>query len=469
MSSRPPSIRRTSLLRELIDWMLVPLVFAWPISLLLSYVIAIGVAERVFDRGLEAKVRALAENIARDDKTGGIKLGIDLRVLLIDDDAAAHELRVDSKNGLLIGAKSLPRGNVAMPIAPGQHRIAFTDQIVGGARARVAALSTIPAQLGEPVVVQLSELVARRESLARDMLLSLLPLQLISIPLTVTLALLGLRHGIKPMKRLSDDLVARHPSDFKPINGNQAPAELLPLVDGFNQLLARVESENLRQQRFIDNAAHQLRTPLAGLQLTTELALRSEDDADRKQALADIHQAAQRSAHTIDQLLILTRAEHAAVTAFEKVDVTALVHRVVEERLSDAISRKIDLGADCPQTPVHITGNASLLRELLTNLVDNAIRYTHIGGAVTAGATLAEQRVTLFVEDNGPGILEADRPRIWERFYRGTHTLTVDSLEGTGLGLAVVKEIADAHLARVSLVDAQAGHGARFEAVFLAA
>jgi two-component system sensor histidine kinase TctE len=448
------------------DWMLVPLVFAWPISLLLSYVIAIGVAERVFDRGLEAKVRALAENIALDDKTGRIKMGVDLKVLLVDDDAAAHELRVDNESGLLTGTDSLPKAEVAMPIAVGQHKIAFSDQIVRGARVRVAALSTIPPRLSEPVVVQLSELVARRESLARDMLLSLLPLQLISIPLTVALALLGLRHGIKPMKRLSDDLVARHPSDFKPIDGSQAPAELLPLVDGFNQLLARVESENLRQQRFIDNAAHQLRTPLAGLQLTTELALRSESDEDRKRALADIHQAAQRSAHTIDQLLILTRAEHAAAAAFEKVDVNALVRRVVEERLPDAMRRDIDLGAECPETPLYVTGNASLLRELLTNLVDNAIRYTQIGGTVTAGSLMDEQRVVLFVEDNGPGILDADRPRIWERFYRGTPTLAEGAPVGTGLGLAVVKEIADAHQARVSLTNAHSGRGARFEAVF---
>ncbi len=466
MSSRPSAVGRTSLLRELMDWMLVPLVFAWPVSLLLSYVIAIGVAERVFDRGLEAKARALAENIARDEKTGSIKLSLDLRVLLVDDDAAAHELRIDGKHGLLAGTDSLLQAEIASPVAPGQYKISFSDQIVRGARVRVATLTTIPPLLKEPVVVQLSELVARRESLARDMLLSLLPLQLISIPLTVALALLGLRHGIKPMRRLSDDLVARHPNDFKPIDGSQAPAELLPLVDGFNQLLARVESENLRQQRFIDNAAHQLRTPLAGLQLTTELALRSENDADRKQALAEIHQAAQRSAHTIDQLLILTRAEHAAAAAFEKVELNALVRRVVEERLPDAMRRKIDLGADCPDTAAVITGNASLLRELLTNLVDNAIRYTQVGGTVTAGVLLTGQRVTLFVEDNGPGIPDTDRPRIWERFYRGTQTLSAGAPDGTGLGLAVVKEIADAHQALVALVAPRDGSGSRFEAAF---
>jgi two-component system sensor histidine kinase TctE len=453
------------------DWMLVPLIFAWPASLLLSYLIAIGVAERVFDRGLEAKVRALAENITVDTATGNVRLGVDLRVLLVDDDAAAHELRVDDASGMLLGTDNLSPAEIALPISPGQHRISFSDQIIRGARVRVAALTTIPQARRAPIVVQLSELVARRESLARDMLLSLLPLQLISIPLTAALALLGLRHGIKPIKRLSDDLVARQPSDFKPVDSSHTPAELLPLVDGFNQLLARVESENLRQQRFIDNAAHQLRTPLAGLQLTTELALRSEDDEARRRALADIHQAAQRSAHTIDQLLILTRAEHAGSAAFEDVDLNALIRRVVEERLPAAMRRDIDLGADCPDQPVLVKGSSSLLRELLANLVDNAIRYTRLGGTVTAGVVRRDgdsggdrdHPIVLYVEDDGPGIPEQDRARIWERFYRGTHPFGSDAPEGTGLGLAVVKEIAEAHLGRASLTTPASATGARFE------
>jgi two-component system sensor histidine kinase TctE len=291
---------RTSLLREVMDWMLAPLIIAWPVSMVLSYFIAMGVAERVFDRGLEAKVRSLAENLVFNTATDNVLLNVDLQALLADDDAAAHEMRVDNVNGTFIGSSNLLRAKPELPVVASQRRISFSDQIIDGSRVRVAALSMIPANGESPVVVQLSELVTRRESLASDMLLSLLPLQLLSIPLAAALALLGLRQGIKPLNKLSNDLVARNQNDFTPLDVQRAPLELMPLVVGFNELLARVESENIRQQRFIDNAAHQLRTPLAGLLLTTELALRSQDDADRKRALELIYQATRRSAHTIN-------------------------------------------------------------------------------------------------------------------------------------------------------------------------
>jgi two-component system sensor histidine kinase TctE len=454
---------KTSLLREVMDWMLVPLIIAWPISMVLSYFIAMGVAERVFDRGLEAKVRSLAENLVFNAATDNVLLTVDLQALLADDDAAAHEMRVDNVNGTFIGSDNLLRAKPEQPVMAGQRRISFSDQIIDGTRVRVAALSMIPAKGEAPVVVQLSELVARRESLASEMLLSLLPLQLLSIPLAAALALLGLRQGIKPLEQLSDDLVARNQNDFTPLDVRRAPLELMPLVVGFNELLARVESENIRQQRFIDNAAHQLRTPLAGLLLTTELALRSHDDADRKRALEVIYQATRRSAHTIDQLLTLARAEHSGKESFEEVNLNDLILRVVEDRLPDAAAKTIDLGVDCRKAPATTTGNQLLLRELLANLLDNAIRYTPPGGTVTVGIEGRESRWLLFVEDNGKGIPASDQSRIWERFYRGTQQDTSDTTGGTGLGLAIVKEISDLHDAPVALVARAGQHGARFE------
>jgi len=456
---------RTSLLREVMDWMLAPLIIAWPVSMVLSYFIAMGVAERVFDRGLEAKVRSLAENLVFNTATDNVLLNVDLQALLADDDAAAHEMRVDNVNGTFIGSSNLLRAKPELPVVASQRRISFSDQIIDGSRVRVAALSMIPANGESPVVVQLSELVTRRESLASDMLLSLLPLQLLSIPLAAALALLGLRQGIKPLNKLSNDLVARNQNDFTPLDVQRAPLELMPLVVGFNELLARVESENIRQQRFIDNAAHQLRTPLAGLLLTRELALRSQDDADRKRALELIYQATRRSAHTIDQLLTLTRAEHSGSESFEDVHLNDLILRVVEDRLPDAAAKSIDLGVDCREMKATTTGNPLLLGEMLTNLLDNAIRHTPPGGAVTVGIEGRESRWVLFVEDNGKGIPAADQSRIWERFFRGTPTDASDkpSPSGTGLGLAIVKEIADLHHAPVALVARPGRSGARFE------
>jgi two-component system, OmpR family, sensor histidine kinase TctE len=448
------------------DWMLVPLIIAWPISMLASYFIAIGVAERVFDRGLEAKVRSLAENLVVDASSNNISLAVDLQVLLADDDTAAHEMRVDSVNGTFIGSENLVRQKPVPPIATGQRRLVFSDQIIDGVRVRVAALSFVPPKANQPVVVQLSELVARRESLAGDMLFSLLPLQLVSIPLAAALALLGLRHGIKPLKKLSDDLVARDPNDFTPLDVHRAPMELMPLVAGFNQLLARVESENVRQQRFIDNAAHQLRTPLAGLLLTTELALRSQDEAERTRALEVIHEATRRSSHTIDQLLTLTRAEHSKEENFGEVDLNDLIFRVVEDRLPAAGTKNIDLGVDTRELSPLTNGNPPLLRELLSNLVDNAIRYTQIGGTVTVGLERRDAELVMWVEDNGKGIPEADQSRIWERFYRGAQSAGSEQVGGTGLGLAIVKEIAELHHARIALMPPAVPPGTRIEISF---
>lgn len=462
MRRSAPADSNSSLLRELFDWMLVPLIIAWPISILLSYLIAASVAERVFDRGLDAKVRSLAENIVVDPATRKVTLAIDLRGLLADDDAAAHEFRVDDQSGIVLGSANLPSATASVITPPAKHNIVLDDRTVNGVRVRVAVLTMVPSPDYKPIVVQLSELAARRESLASEMLLSLLPLQLLAIPLAALFAYLGLKHGVKPLKRLSDDLLARHPSDFNPIDTGKAPAEVMPLVEGFNQLLARVESENIRQQRFIDNAAHQLRTPLAGLQLTTELALRSVNDADRSRALESIHASAKRSAHTIDQLLLLTRVEHTERTTFEEVHLATLIPWVVDERLADARSKNIDLGANAVECIATVRGNPALLRELISNLVDNAIRYTPRDGTVTVGISATDSIVTLSVEDDGPGIQDVERDRIWERFYRGMQTPT----EGTGLGLAVVKEIADSHDALVTLTTGSSGRGARFEVMF---
>jgi len=400
-----------------------------------------------------------------DPATSALRLDVDLAMMLADDDAAAHEFRVDEGDRLLFGSDILPRQSTPYRNSAA-HEGQFSNQHIGEARVRMVSLRYAPKGTGRLLNVQLSELTERREALAREMLIALLPIQLLAIPIAALLALLGLRQGIRPLKRLAEELARRKVGDFQPINVRMAPTEIVPLVDGFNALLARVESENVRQKRFIDNAAHQLRTPLAGLQLVTELALRSDDHAERQRALVEIRQAAERSAHTIDQLLSLTRAEHAAADTFREIDLASLVPDCIDAYLPHAQAREIDLGATGLGVEAKISGSAPLLRELIGNLLDNAIRVTPIGGVVTVGVSRNEKSCSVFVEDSGPGIRAEEREQIWERFYRGEPADGSQNSNGTGLGLAIVKEIADVHHGSVGLVEDGTHTGTRFQASF---
>jgi len=444
---------------------MLPLLIACPIAIIISYWIASSVAGEIFDRALAAKARSLAEHLSIESETDTVRLNVDLAMLLADDDAAAHAFRVDESDKLIFGNAALPRPSTLPANLAGQ-KAQFSNQRVGDARVRMVALKITPKGSDRGFSVQVSELMERRETLAREMLIALRPLQLLAIPIAAVLALLGLRRGIRPLRRLTEELARRRVGDFQPINVRIAPTEIVPLVDGFNALLSRVASENVRQKRFIDNAAHQLRTPLAGLQLITELALRSDDHSERQRALVEIRTAAQRSAHTIDQLLSLTRAEHVAVETFREVDLVQLVTECIEAYLPHAHAREIDLGASGMDTDAKIFGSAPLLRELIGNLIDNAIRMTPIGGVVTVGVAADETSRSVYVEDSGPGIRVDEREHIWERFYRGVAADGSQNTSGTGLGLAIVKEIADVHLASVRLVDDSAHAGARFQAVF---
>lgn len=466
----PPPTRRpagnSSILRDLLDWMLVPLVIAWPVSVIVSYLIAIGVAERQFDRSLVAKVRSLAENVTQDAVTGEIRLGVDLRMLMIDDDAENHELRIDDAIAKRYGGDAIPPP-APFPVPQAEAAAtdtALRDAVVRGTRARVVTLRTSPPQARGPITLQLSEPIARREALAREMLLALVPLQILAIPVAAILALLGLRHGIRPLRQLSEDLAKRQPGDLKPVDVEAAPDEIAPLVVAFNDLMQRAASESARQQRFVDNAAHQLRTPITGLRLSAELALRSHDPTDKQRALEDIVKSAERSALTIERLLALARAENALSEGLQPVDLARVATAAISAHLEAARTRHIDLGGSGLDIATPINGNETLLTEMLGNLIDNALQHANDGGMVTVGLVRSKSETIVFVEDDGPGVPPEAREQVWERFYRADSKRHESGRPGTGLGLAIVREIADVHGAVARL--AATARGARFEVVF---
>jgi two-component system, OmpR family, sensor histidine kinase TctE len=217
-----------------------------------------------------------------------------------------------------------------------------------------------------------------------------------------------------------------------------------------------VSNTMVKQQRFVSDAAHQLKTPLAGLKTQAELALREKDASKTTHALNQINLASSNLSHLLNQLLSLTKAEPegAAMLDFRVIDLCLLAQNVCAEWVANALKKNIDLGFSCALKTAEVQGNEVLLRELINNLIDNAIRYTPKGGKITVGVKEEKLTLVFYVQDSGIGISSEDQTRIFERFYRVLGT----QQDGCGLGLTIVQEIAERHDATVSVVSVGEGH-----------
>jgi len=241
------------------------------------------------------------------------------------------------------------------------------------------------------------------------------------------------------------------------------PEEVRPLIIAFNDMMSRLDENLHAQQRFIADAAHQMRTPLTGLKMQTDLALLESDPEQIRSDLESIARSADRASHLINQLLSLARAEATSekIYSVEQLDLVPIVREVALDLYPRAQVKGIDLGVEDPERPVLIDGNPVLLRELIKNLMDNAIKYTPSGGSVTARTLLTDFAI-LEMEDSGIGIPEADVERVFERFYR----VLGSGEDGSGLGLPIVREIAELHRATVTLKGNPAGVGTIAQVVF---
>ena len=267
------------------------------------------------------------------------------------------------------------------------------------------------------------------------------------------LAWFGLQRGLRPLLRLRDEVVERRPDDLRPLTGTALQQELQPLATALNQYMGRIKSWSAVQRRFIANAAHQLRTPLTLLSTQATYALRTTSAAEKNEALQAIHANMQQMTRLANQLLTLAQAEPGGrPPSSEPVDLVAAARRALESLVGLALERDMDLGFD-PRVPsAMVLGDPTMLQELVVNLVDNALRYTPRGGVVTLGIEQDGAEWRLTVQDSGPGIAEAERERVFERFYR-----TLGSgAEGSGLGLSTARELARAQGGDILLVRADA-------------
>jgi two-component system sensor histidine kinase TctE len=307
------------------------------------------------------------------------------------------------------------------------------------------------------VQIHVAERLTARDEFARQIILRMVLPQGILILLAGFAVWYGVGRGLAPLSTLRREIESRSHRDLSALSEEQAPQEVRPLIHAMNDLLARLGAAIAAQQRFIADAAHQLRTPIAGLKTQTELALRQSDPAAVQDTLRKLQTATEQSARLVNQLLSLARAEPGAKHghAAERLDLARLARETTTEWVPRALARSIDLGYDGEEGAAWIEGDPFLARDMLGNLLDNAIRYTQRGGQVTVRVAASTDSVVLSVEDNGPGIPEQERERVFERFYRVLGTGT----EGCGLGLAIVREIALSHGAQVALAAGSGGQG----------
>lgn len=451
-----------SLARLLLLWLLVPQLVVWLAGGVASYRLASGYVNEAIDASLLQASRSLARQLKP------IGSG-----LLIDFPKAAQDiLEADPNDRLLYTVSSppgqfilgnqslpLPEGFEDLPLGEPQFYSGSTPTQRGDVRPqplRIAALRlALGDEPGQPtMLVQVARSSANREELAQRILVDmLLPMSGLVLLLTL-LVWAGIRAGLAPLHRLRLQVEGRAPTDLAPLQLASAPRELWSLASALNTLLAAVQRNVDTQKRFIGDAAHQLRTPLAGLKSQTEIALQSVHDPALRERLQRVHESATRSAHLVNQLLTLARAEPESLMAQDRqrFDLQRMAQSLTAEWVPRALKIPIDLGmdeADEPLVPVWVEGNELLIREALGNLIDNALHYAGSGAQVTVQVRVQGEQALLSVTDNGPGIAEADRTRVMERFVRGT-----DTGHGCGLGLAIVREIIERHGGHVRLDNA---------------
>jgi two-component system sensor histidine kinase TctE len=451
-----------SLFGELLDWMLTPLLLLWPLSLALTWFVAQGIAAKPFDRALEFNLQVLTRLVVIEDDRVVFKLDAQARDLLRADTGDLVYYQVLGSRGELIS------GDVDIPppveeAAPEPGRVMLRDEAVRGDGVRVA-YTWLSRNGGEHLVLlQLAETNGKRSTLATEIIKGVMVPQFVILPLAVLLVWLALVRGIRPLNELEQRIRARKPDDLSPIEESFVPQEVAPLVSSINDLLTRLKASLTTQKRFLADAAHQLKTPLAGLRMQAELAQREIDPVEIRGSLRQIARASTRATHTVNQLLALARAETTGRSLpNERIELSRLVRGVVQASVPRAMEHGIDLGFEGPEeTPDNclIDGNPTLLQEMVRNLLDNAINYSGRGGVVTVRVLLDRFSGVqiLQVEDDGPGIPENERELVLQPFYRALGT----NVDGSGLGLAIVQEIAQQHGAVVVMEDAHAERSPR--------
>ena len=488
MPYRPPAAEQDesiqhSLFGEILDWMLAPLLLLWPMSIAITYLVAKSIANQPFDHALEDAVTVVAQQLREVDGRVVSQLAGSAREILRADEVDHIYFQVVGPRGEVVdGDPDLPqpqllddererRGatvlfrNATMQGTP--VRVAYTYVNLrpagssSGTSTSTSAGTSAAAGGTRNALVQVAETLDKRAGLANEIIKGVILPQFIILPIVLALVWFALARGLSPLAQLQERIRARRPDDLSPIDSRQVPEEISPLVGSLNDMLARLSQTIDMQKRFIADAAHQMKTPLAGMRTQSELALRQVDPDEIRRSLEQLATSSESATRLVNQLLALARAENQPHVGapLAPTDLASLARETVRDWVQASFAYQIDLGFESPEAPagtddvdpvVLIAANPLMLRELLSNLIDNALRYTPAGGSVTVRVLApvgAAGQAVLEVEDSGPGIAPSERSRVFERFYR----ILGSSVAGSGLGLAIVREIAQQHGAEVDI------------------
>ncbi len=443
-----------SLRTHLMNWLFTPLFVLWIFSTASGYMATINFANKPYDLALLERAQALAEQMA----LGRAEEHFKARVALPENTIAGVKDRVyysvsTEKGQFLAGNNRLPRPPAFL--ADKKEPI-FSDVQRKEEKLRMVTLH-FPYSGGGEILLQMAETTGKRQDLARGILGNIVIPQIMLILMAAGAVWYALKRGLAPLERLRQGVEQRSRDDLSLIAESKAPEEVRPLIRAVNDLLQRLKQVVDSQKRFVADAAHQLRTPFAGLKTQAELALRDSDPERKQHALEQILTGAERCNRLVNQLLALARNEPGTSigNARESIELNRLAQESAMLWVPEALAKHIDLGFESHPQAVVVRGDSAGLTEMINNLLDNAIRYTPEGGAITLSIGHEAGGGILRVEDNGPGIAPEHRSQVFERFYR----ILGSCQKGSGLGLAIVREIANLHGASIELCEGTGGTG----------
>ncbi|NHZ88613.1 sensor histidine kinase [Massilia sp. CCM 8733] len=451
-----------SLRSQLLRWLLIPLVLLVALNAVSVYDNALDAADLAYDRSLLASTRALAERVAI--KEG--KVVADVPYVALDsfetDTLGRIYYKVSGIDGETVsGFDDLPPVPANVPRSEAYPALVrFYHADYNGEQVRIAALlqPVYDDSMRGIALIQVGETLDARRGLSRKILFDTLLRQAVMVLAVASLVWFAVRLVLRPLMRLKIEVENRALNDLSDVDQALVHKEVRPLVAAMNGTMSRMHNLIASQRRFIADASHQLRTPLTVLKTQAELALRENDAAAMREIVKSIAATTDATVHLANRLLTLARVEHGSEAAgMAPVSLTAIVRQVGLEMALPAVQKRIDLSLDAFEE-ARVDGQELMLHELVTNLVDNAIRYTPAGGKVALRVRVDGAKVQLDVEDSGCGIADDEHEKVFTPFYRSSGALETNP-GGTGLGLAIVREVASLHRADVSLAGASAGPG----------
>lgn len=444
----------SSISRRLVLWLAVPLMLLALCGALVHYFNNVAPSVISSDRRLKEASNALMAHVHVADGHISVDDHSDTPPRLPSPDSVIYAVR-DTQGRLLGGDPRLP----AVPMS------GETSQLIAMTHVENRNYRSLTTRLDTPggvVLITAADVRPAAEPAARYGFMSTLLWDFVQLDVTLVLVWVGIQLGLRPVKRLRDEIAARSPQDLRPIDESTVPREIAPVAVTLNRLFTTLRSSVQSQQQFIANTAHQLRTPITGLQAQLDLIVSEPAAAPIKHRLTTLQEGIRQLAHSANQLLTLARADPAVniATKNQTVALDTLVSEVVARFIDRALQSNIDLGVDVQ--PASILADPALIDDLLSNLVDNALKYTPAGSSVTVSTGKRNGKAYLAVEDTGPGIPESERQRVRQRFYR----LPNSPGHGSGLGLAIADEIAKLYGASMHIGAGADGRGTTVQISF---